>query len=228
MEAGFGWAVIWDVDGTLVDTAELHYRAWATLAKELDKPFAHRDFAATFGLRNQEIIPQLFGASYPAEEVARLGRRKEELYRAAARGGVSVLPGVRRLLESFQHAGFRQAIGSSAPRENLELILALTDSREFFEVVVSMEDTQRGKPDPEVFLIAAKRLGTAPEKCLVLEDAPAGIQAAKAGRMKCVAVHVVGHHTVESHRKAGADLVVSSFEQLSLPQVVRLFQGEPP
>src|SRR5437899_12754999 len=115
-------AVIWDVDGTLVDTAELHYQAWCVLAREIGRPFTRADFAATFGWRNPEIIPKLFDLDSP-EEVQRLGDRKEDLYREQARRrGVDLLPGAQSLLESLQAAGFRQAIGSSAPQVNIDLI----------------------------------------------------------------------------------------------------------
>ncbi|HWY88086.1 MAG TPA: HAD family phosphatase [Gemmataceae bacterium] len=203
-------AVLWDVDGTLVDTAELHFEAWCALAQELNKPFTRADFAGTFGWRNPEIIPRLFGAHYSADEIAALGNRKEDLYRAEARKGVALLPGVRSLLEGLHQAGVRQAIGSSAPRANIDMILDLTETRAFLPVVVAMEDTERGKPDPEVFLIGARRLGVAPDRCLVLEDAPVGIQAAKAGGMRAVGVTFVGHHSAESLGRAGADLVVAS------------------
>lgn len=217
-------AVIWDVDGTLVDTAELHFRAWADMARELHKPFTRADFAATFGRRNPEIIHQLFGSHYSEREVADLGDRKEDLYRAAAARGVELLPGGRPLLEGLHAAGIPQAIGSSAPRANLELILRLTRTEPFFEAVVSSEDTQRGKPDPEVFLAAAEKLGVAPARCLVFEDAVAGVQAAKAGGMKCVAVRFVGHHPAEALAKAGADRVVDSLEQVSVQDVQKMLQ----
>src|SRR3954447_26790057 len=110
------WAVLWDVDGTLVDTAELHFQAWCALARELGKPFTRADFAGTFGWRNPEIIPKLFGLHYTPEEVTRLGNRKEHLYRSEAQKGVALLPGVRALLDTVHAGGGRQAIGSSAPR----------------------------------------------------------------------------------------------------------------
>src|SRR5437667_11188179 len=120
-------AAIWDVDGTLVDTAELHFQAWLALAGQLGKPFTRADFSATFGLRNADIIPRLFGPELTNDKVAELGERKEESYRAAAREhGVSLLLGARALLDNLQMAGFKQAIGSSAPRANLDLILRLT------------------------------------------------------------------------------------------------------
>ena len=139
-------AVIWDVDGTLVDTAELHFQAWTTLARQLSKPFTRADFAATFGLRNVDIIPQLFGRQLSAQEVAELGERKEESYRAAARQqGVTLLPGARALLEGLDAARFKQAIGSSAPRKNLDLILRLTQIGHFFQAVDVGRDQREGQ-----------------------------------------------------------------------------------
>ncbi len=211
------FAVIWDMDGTLVDTAELHFAAWLAVARELNQPFDRSDFAATFGMRNPEILHHLYGNRYSDKEIADLGERKEEYYRAAARRqSVDPLPGVRRLMQELHGAGFRQAVGSSAPRANLDLVLNLTKLETFFDALVSMEDTERGKPDPQVFLVAADRLAVPPSGCVVVEDAVAGVQAAKAGGMKCIAVDFVGHHGDAALRAAGADLVVKTLESVSV------------
>jgi beta-phosphoglucomutase len=213
-------AAIWDVDGTLVDTAELHFAAWHEVCRELGRDFTRADFAATFGQRNPEIIAQLFAGRFGDTDIARVGDRKEEMYRAAARKGVELLPGARALLGGLEQAGFKQAIGSSAPRANLDLILELTRSAPFFSAVVAMEDTQRGKPDPQVFQVAAGRLGVPPERSVVFEDAVAGVEAAKAGGMRCVAVRFSAHHPEEALRRAGADLIVPTLEQVS-PETIR-------
>jgi beta-phosphoglucomutase len=213
---------IWDVDGTLVDTAEMHFAAWTRLCQELGRPFSRADFAATFGKRNPEIFQYLFGNALNEAQIAELGDRKEDYYRAAARQGVELLPGARELLTTLRHHGVRQAIGSSAPRANVDLILSLTDTAGFFQAVVSSEDTTRGKPDPQVFLVAAERLGIAPKHCVVFEDAVAGVQAAKAGGMKCVAVSFVGHHPPEKLRAAGADFVVQTLEAVSFDEFTNL------
>jgi beta-phosphoglucomutase len=222
MSDHFDKAAIWDVDGTLVDTAELHFQAWQQICREQGCDFTRADFAATFGRRNPEILGTLFGARFRPEELAALGERKEALYRKAASKGVKLLPGARRLIEELHQAGFAQAIGSSAPRANLELILWLTGIAPFFAAIVSSEDTQRGKPDPQVFLLAAERLGVAPARCVVFEDAVAGVQAAHAAGMKCVAVRCVGHHSEASLRQAGADLVVDTLEQVSAATIADL------
>ncbi|HEV3235971.1 MAG TPA: HAD family phosphatase [Gemmataceae bacterium] len=219
---GLKKAVIWNVDGTLVDTAELHFAAWAQLARELGHPFSREDFAATFGRRNPEILNYLFGTQFDDRRVAELGDLKEDYYKNAAKAeGVSLLPGARPLLEGLHEAGFLQAIGSSAPLGNLDLILGLTGTRQFFEAIVSMEDTQRGKPDPQVFQVAAARLAVSPAQCVVMEDAVAGVQAAKAGGMRCIAVRFVPHHSEEKLHQAGADMIVDSLEKVSV-ETVRL------
>jgi beta-phosphoglucomutase len=215
-------AAIWDVDGTLVDTAQLHFEAWVQLCQELGRLFTRSDFAATFGKRNPEILNFLFGNRFGDRQIAELGDRKEDYYKAAARNGVELLPGARRLLQALAGNGMRQAIGSSAPRGNIDLILALTATAPYFQAVVSMEDTTRGKPDPQVFQVAAERLLTPPPRCIVFEDAVAGVEAAKAGGMKCVAVSFVGHHPPEKLRAAGADVVVRTLEEVSIELLLSL------
>jgi beta-phosphoglucomutase len=212
------------MDGTLVDTADLHFQAWEAACREHGRAFTRADFAATFGQRNPEIIRKLFGERFDDGEIAALGNRKEVLYRAAAERGVELLPGVHNLLEDLHRAGFVQAIGSSAPRANLELILRLTGIERFFGAAIGSEETQRGKPDPQVFQVAAQRLGVPPSRCVVLEDAVAGVQAARAGGMKCIAVRFVGHHPETSLRQAGADLVVETLEQVSARTILDLFR----
>ncbi len=149
-------------------------------------------------------------------------RKKEDLYRATVREeGVSLLPGVSRLLSEFAAANWPQAVGSSAPPKNLDLLLGLTDIRKYFKSIVSGEDVTRGKPDPEVFLVAAAKLGIDPRQCVVFEDAVAGVAAAKAGGMHSVAVTFVGHHSSDKLLAAGADLVVESLDRLKIEDVQR-------
>lgn len=216
------YAVIWDVDGTLVDTAEMHFHAWARMAKQMGQPFSRHDFALTFGRRNPEIIRYLFHREFTDAEVTDIGERKEDYYRAEAEKGVQLLPGVRELIDALHSRGIPQGVGSSAPRANLDLILRLTNSSQYFEAIVGMEDTTRGKPDPQVFLVAAEKLGMPPDRCVVFEDAVAGVQAAKAGGMKCVAVTFVGHHPADKLKAAGADLVIDRFSDLTADDVQSL------
>src|SRR5262245_24562296 len=216
-------AIIWDVDGTLVDTAEQHFHAWDRLAAEIGRPFTRPDFAATFGMRNPEIVRALFLPDADDRRCRELGGRKEELYRASVRQeGTRLLPGAGRLLAAFAAAGWPQAVGSSAPPGNLELLLGLTGTQGYFAAVVTGDDVRRGKPDPEVFLAAAAKLGVDPRRCVVFEDAVAGVRAAKVGGMACVAVTFVGHHPADGLLAAGADRVVGSLEEVAVEDVANL------
>jgi beta-phosphoglucomutase len=227
-EGGAMHAALWDMDGTLVDTAELHFAAWQEMGKQLGKPFSRADFTATFGKRNPEILQQIYGDRFNAKEIDDLGTKKEELYKAAARKqGVELLPGARALLEGLKAAGFRQAIGSSAPRGNVDLILQLTGTSALFDAVVSSEDTERGKPDPQVFLVAAERVRVPPRGCVVFEDAPAGVQAAKAAGMKCVAVRFIDHHSEATLRASGATVIVASLAALAVHDITHLLTETP-
>lgn len=218
-------AVIWDVDGTLVDTAEHHFLAWQRFAADAGLPFTRADFAATFGWRNPEIVRKLFDPAASNEKCADIGLRKETLYRAMVREhGTALLPGVETLLKAFADQGWPQAVGSSAPRENLDLLLTITNTRPYFAAVVSGEDVTRGKPDPEVFLTAAAKLGADPRRCVVFEDAVAGVEAARAAGMRCVAVTFVGHHPTDKLRAAGAELVVGSLDEVTAERVEGLFR----
>ena len=157
-----------------------------------------------------------------AEQIRQFGDHKEDLYRVEAEKGVALLPGVRALLDVVAAAGGQQAIGSSAPRRNIDMLLRMTETTASFAAIVAMEDVRRGKPDPEVFVLGAKKLGIPPKRCIVLEDAPAGIQAAKAGGMRAVGITFVGHHSVETLRAAGADIVVPTLEDVTVDQLLAL------
>ncbi|HMP02263.1 MAG TPA: HAD family phosphatase [Gemmatales bacterium] len=214
-------ALLWDMDGTLVDTADLHRAAWEQLGLSVGRPITPDDFRTTFGWRNPEILDYLCPDRWSSAEMAELGERKEVAYRAAARSqGVLLLPGVRELLTWARAAGLPQAIGSSAPRANLELLLELTGTAPFFQALVGMEDTTQGKPHPQVFLVGAERLGVAPSACVVIEDATAGVRAARAAGMRCVAIARPGHHSAADLRAAGADLVTSTLAELSLADLL--------
>ncbi len=214
------------MDGTLVDTAEQHFAAWQDIAREIGRPFSREDFVATFGRRNPEIIREVLDPSASATAIADIGEKKEAAYRAAIqRDGVRLLPGAQALIEALARQGWRQAIASSAPRANLDLILDLTGVRAAFAAIVSAEDTTRGKPDPEVFLIAANRLQAPPDRCVVFEDAVAGVAAARAAGMACVAVSSPGHHSEESLLAAGAQRVVRSLAELFADDVNALLVG---
>jgi len=181
--------VIFDWDGVVIDSSALHERSWELLAAEIGKPLPDGHFKAGFGKKNQEIIPGLLQWTADPAEIERLGARKEELYRELVKEqGVVILPGVRELLCALRDAGVRRSVGSSTPRSNLNSIFAATGLDAYFNEVVCGDDVTNGKPAPDVFLLAARRLALAPADCIVIEDAHVGIEAAHRAGMRVLAV----------------------------------------
>jgi HAD superfamily hydrolase (TIGR01509 family) len=201
-------AVLWDMDGTLVDSAEYHWQAWRDTMSGEGFPVTHGQFLATFGQRNDSILRQWLGEKATPELVQRIGNTKETCYRQLVREqGIAPLPGALEWINLLHRQGWRQAIASAAPRANVETILDVLHASEVFEAIVSAEDVHRGKPDPEVFLIAATKQGIALKHCIVVEDAEHGIEAARAAGMKSVGVSQNG-------KQLPADIVVQSLELL--------------
>jgi len=204
-------AVIWDMDGIIADTAPFHFRAWRELAQAGGKDLSEEDFRKLFGMRNDDIIRVIFGEDMAPDEVERIAARKEEIFRDAVARNIRPLPGVIKLLRSLYEQGFRMAIASSAPWENLRLLIAALGIGDFFHAVLSAKEVKEGKPSPQLFLTAAERLAVAPGRCVVIEDAISGVEAAKAGGMKCVAVT----NTLPPEHLVKADLVVDSLEMVT-------------
>ena len=214
------YAVIWDVDGVLIDSGEQHRRAWEQLAREEGLAYSDAAFWATFGMRNADIFPRMFGVSGPPERLVALGDRKEAIYRALLAEDAAPLPGAKELLAALHAAGYRQALGSSAPPANLEAIISLLGLASFLDAIVSGEQVAHGKPAPDIFLAAAERLDIPPAHCLVIEDAPAGVAAAHAGGMRCLAVRRAGQP--DAPGLDAADALVDALTDASVALVDRL------
>lgn len=214
------YAVIWDVDGVLIDSGEQHRRAWEQLAREEGLPYSDAAFWATFGMRNADIFPRMFGVSGPPERIVALGGRKEAIYRALLAEDAAPLPGAKELLAALHAAGYRQALGSSAPPANLEAIISLLGLASFLDAIVSGEQVAHGKPAPDIFLAAAEGLDIPPAQCLVIEDAPAGVAAAHAGGMRCLAVRRAGQP--DAPGLDAADALVDALTDASVALVNRL------
>lgn len=202
-------AVIWDVDGTLIDSSTLHFESWQAIMRDEAREITHGQFHATFGQRNDTVLRTLLGPDLSASDVERISLAKEGYYRDLLRSrGIQPLPGVRRWLTELQKAGWRQAIASSAPMLNIEAIVAALGLADYFDAITSGDDVTHGKPDPETFLLAATRLGVEPHRCVVVEDAPVGIEGARRAGMRCVGV-------LFAHDTLAADIVTPSLDDLS-------------
>lgn len=211
-------AVIWDLDGVIIDSADEHKRAWQRMAREDGIQLTDEDFRATFGKRNDDIIPLFWGA-VSRERLQELADRKERYFREYIREAATPLPGSIELMRALQQRGFLQAMATSTPEENIRLIKSLLQVERYLSVFVSGEAVARGKPAPDIFLKAAGELGVSPAQSLVIEDAVAGIQAARAAGMRCIAV--AGDRDLPGLR--AADLLVRDLTQVTSVQVEGLF-----
>ncbi len=202
-------AVLWDMDGTLVDSERLHWLAWKEVMDAEGVAIAYQQFRDTFGQRNDTIIPLFLGSDAAAGTVARISDAKEAAYRRLVReSGIAAIDGAVEWVKRLHAARWCQAIASAAPRANIEVILDVLDLQNCFEASVAAEDVERGKPDPQVFRLAAERLGVPLSRSIVVEDGRAGVEAARRAGMRCIGLSREGG-------ELAADLVVRSFKELA-------------
>ena len=213
-------AVLWDMDGTLIDSEEFHWISWRnTLANE-GITITREQFLSSFGQRNDSIIPRWLGAAATPESIERISKAKEELYRhLVRRDGIAPEPGVAPWLHRLHNEGWLQAIASAAPRANIDVVLEALSATHIFQGIVSADDVRRGKPDPEVFLTAASRVGASPGRCIVVEDAVAGVQGARSAGMKSIGVNRNG-------KQLPADIVVRSLDLLDMAAFETLLERD--
>jgi len=213
--------VIFDMDGVLVDSSEAHYIAWSRLGEELGVPHSRSLFESTFGMHNRQILPLWLGESLPPDEVERLSERKEAMYREVAALSVEPVDGVVELIRDLSRAGFRLAVGSSGPRPNVLLVLGILQAAELFHGLSTGDEVLHGKPHPEVFLKAAAKLGLEPERCVVVEDAPQGIEAGLAAGSRVIAVAT----TRPENELTRAHRVVRSLREVTVEGILELVSG---
>jgi len=207
---------IFDWDGVIINSAAHHEESWDRLAKETGLVLPSNHFKRGFGMKNEVIIPELLGWTTDPAEIRNLSLRKEALYReVVVERGIAPLPGVTTWLRTLRDAKIPCVIASSTHRKNITTTLGVLNLGEFFSAIVSAEDVKRGKPDPEVFLTAAARIGVQPAGGIVFEDALVGIAAAKAAGMRVVAVAT----TEPKDKLAHADWVVQRLDELSIAKL---------
>lgn len=208
-------AALFDLDGTLVDNTDFHARAFQTFRETHGLPPEGPDARARFGgRRNSEIFAELFGRELEFEELRRYEDEKESLYRELSRGGLIPLPGLLELLDRLDGLGIPCALATSAPAANVEHSLEELDLAGRFQAVVRGDEVARGKPHPDVFLEAARRLGADPERSLAFEDAPMGVAAVQAAGARCVALATTLSRRDLQALEPPPDLVVSDYREL--------------
>jgi len=202
---------LFDWDGVVIDSSAQHEESWEILAGEIGKPLPPNHFVRGFGMKNQVIIPNILGWTEDPEEIHQYSLRKEQLYREIIRKhGIEPLPGVVTLLGMLADHGVPCAVASSTHRENIEVIFDAIGVRRYFAAVVTAEDVSHGKPDPEVFLKSAEKIGRPASNCVVFEDALVGIEAGRAAGAKVIAVAT----TNPLERLDRADIAVESLERV--------------
>lgn len=214
-------AVIFDMDGVLVDSYQAHFESWKQLYAELEIEYSEEAFAADFGRTSRDILARRFGDELTDERIRAMDSRKEAIYRNIIRTNFPTMDGANELVNALVDEGFRIAVGSSGPPENIVLSLELLPSGKRFNATVTGADVTHGKPNPEVFLKAAERLGVPPASCAVVEDAAHGITAAKRAGMTAIALT----GTLQRHELVEADAVVDSLRQLSPERIAALISS---
>jgi HAD superfamily hydrolase (TIGR01509 family) len=216
---GSNKAILWDLDGVLIDSEHLHFITWEKTLHDAGFSFTYADFKATFGRNNLGVLTYLLGQPPSAEFLDEMATRKESLFREKMVNNLELLPGVLHWLTWFQENGFKQAVASSAPPENVEAMVDEVKIRGFFNFLAAGGNLL-SKPDPSVFLLAAEKCAANPENCLVIEDSPAGIEGAARGGMKCIAVET----THPSNSLQGADLILNRLTDLTPELIASIFK----
>jgi beta-phosphoglucomutase family hydrolase len=212
-------AVLWDMDGVIVDTADYHYRAWRDVFKERGVAFSKADFMRHFGQRHDTIIKSALGDGLSPEEINAIAEKKQALYRRRVSKNIVPLPGAVELIKLLNKNKIKTAIASSAVKKNIDVILRGLDIKNSFQAIVFGTEVAEGKPSPQIFQLAADKLDVKPASCVVIEDAIAGVAAAKRAGMKCIAV-------TNSHpeiKLKNADLIVNTLEKVNIKVLRGLF-----
>lgn len=182
-------AVLWDLDGTLIDTAPIHWQAWSETLKKENFTLDREVFLSSFGMRNDTIVPMWLGPQVTPADVARISDAKEIRFRELLSIlPLQLMPGVEDWLAHLQQQGWRQAVATMAPRPNLEKMIKQAGIEKYMDAYATAEDVLHGKPEPDIFLTAAARLNVPPSHCIVVEDAPAGVEAARRAGMRSIGV----------------------------------------
>ena len=204
--------ILWDMDGVIVDSNAFHFAAWQETFAKRGIEVTKEGFNKLFGIRNDSITRNILGGEPREEEVETIAQEKETNFRRKIKGNVKPLPGAIKLLDMIKKGNFKQALVSSAPEENIALILGELNLEGFFNCIVFGKEVVESKPSPRIFLLAAEKLKVEPKDCIVIEDSPFGVKAAKAAGMRCLAVT----NTHPKQELEEADKVVDSLEEIEL------------
>jgi beta-phosphoglucomutase len=205
-------AILWDMDGVIADSYSFHFAAWQETFAKRGIKFTKEDFTKLFGTRNDFIIGSIMGRELPERDVKIMVQEKEEKFRRKATGNIKPFPGAVRLLNAIKKGNFKLGLVSSTPKENIDLVLSELNLEGMFDCIVFGQEVSESKPSPQIYLLAARELEVTPNDCLVIEDSPLGVKAAKTAGMKCLAIA----NTRPRQKLQEADKVADSVEDVDL------------
>lgn len=211
-------AVIFDMDGVIVDNMPFHREAWKRFFEKYNPGMEFSDFIQHLGKPNRDLLRMLFGERISDEEVRALGEEKEAVYREIYAPHIVPLPGFIEFLKALKRNSIKTAIATAAPRANLDFLFEKIEVRGYFDVLVDVSEVEKGKPDPAIYLKAAEKLGFPPESCLVFEDSLAGIKAARNAGMKVIAVAT----TNPPEKLRDTDVIIKDFTEITIEKISRL------
>jgi beta-phosphoglucomutase len=210
-------AILWDMDGVITNSSSFHFAAWQETFTRRGARFTEQDFTRLFGTRNDFIIHDVLGEELPEEDIESIAQEKEKCFREKAQGNMKSFPGIIKLLNAIKGGNFKSALASSAPRENIDLATGELNIGECFDCIVSGHEVAESKPSSQIYLLAAEKLAAEPKDCIVIEDSPFGVKAAKAAGMRCLAVA----NTHPKEELGEADKIVASLAEVDLITLIR-------
>ena len=218
-------AIIFDMDGVLVDSNPFHFRKWMDFFRAHGIPVDEQELPKIImGPSNDDILRRFLGNDLTRERLDELCEELEEDFRKEIGPHARAFPGVRRFIEECQAQGVAMGVASAAIAKNVNFLVAALGLQDYFGALLTANEITHPKPHPEIYLKAAAKLGVNPAACAVFEDSFVGVEAAKRAGMKCVAIAST-FSAEDLHHQAHADLIVSSFDVISLPTLRQLFNG---
>ena len=206
-------AVIFDMDGVMVDNNPYHKKAWRTFVQNHGFDFSEEDLKQhIYGKTNRDILTFVFGPKITEEEIRQYANEKEKMYEVLYRDFIKPVNGLVGFLDLLHSKNIPIAVATSAPPQNVKFVLTAIDVKKYFNIIVDDTEVKKGKPDPEIYLTTAKKLNINPSNCIVFEDSLSGVKSALNAGMKVVAITTT--HTKEE--LSNANLVVDDFTQVDL------------
>jgi beta-phosphoglucomutase family hydrolase len=206
-------AIIFDMDGVVADYQIQDFTAWRRIFKEYGFNLSYDKYLSFLGMKGEEIIGKNINPNIPTEEALKIVNRKEKYFIEEIRKNrPQPTKGLKKLLTTLSRANLKIGLGTSAPSYKTNIVLKILGIKGFFNSIVTADEVCKGKPNPEIYLKVAKKLNVKPKECIVIEDAPKGIEAAKNAGMKCIAIPT-------THKKAelkNADKIINSFNKLTM------------